>query len=510
MVEEINELAILFKREITDDGFTEEFVPFKVIEGRFVDEEALFVDSKQNVYIHMGADCSVGNAFAGRRNIGETLKINPNRSLNDVKRIMLDEAIKYFYFKNIDEDSSEYGVIKMTNKDTNEEIIFVDKDSNFFYQLYKNKDDGEYDEFDDDDEEEIISSQTTKKKTPSKKHTFNTPKEIVDEIKQYIKGQDAAVEAIVTLLWMKYKHPNIPKTNFLVIGPSGSGKTAIFERAKDLFDVPLVIHGLPGTSQAGFKGHDLDEVLIKLYYNSDKNVSEAENGIVIIDEFDKIANNYSEGGEIVTIGIQNELLKMIEGNVTSIELNNQSKLNIDTKNIVFVCSGAFSKLFENKKEKVIGFDNYAKETQTDKKITTETIIDKGGIIRELAGRLPVIIQLNTLSRDDLKDILLNAKDSIFVAHLNDLLSHGITVENLDELIDTIVDNAIACGIGARGLIKPIKQMFMHIFYEIDNNPDKYEKIIIGKNILNDNRDYTLIPKKVKTKTRKKIEGNLTN
>ena len=506
MVEEINELAILFKREITDDGFTEEFVPFKVIEGRFVDEEALFVDSKQNVYIHMAADCSVGNVFAGRRNLGETLKINPNRSLNDVKKIMLDEAIKYFYFKNIDEDSSEYGVIKMTNKDTNEEIIFVDKDSNFFYQLYKDETDEEY-----DDEEEIISSQIAEKEVkPTKKQTYNTPKEIVDEIKQYIKGQDAAVEAIVTLLWMKYKHPSIPKTNFLVIGPSGSGKTAIFERAKDLFDVPLVIHGLPGTSQAGFKGHDLDEALIKLYYNSDKNVAKAETGIVIIDEFDKIANTNSEGGEIVTVGIQNELLKMIEGNVTSIELSSQSKLNIDTKNIIFVCSGAFSKLFEKKKEKAIGFDNYAKETQTDKKITTETIIDKGGIIRELAGRLPVIIQLNTLTKDDLKDILLNAKDSIFVAHLNDLLSHGITVENLDELIDTIVDNAIACGIGARGLIKPIKEMFMHIFYEIDNNPNKYEKIIIGKNILNDNRDYTLIPKKVKTKTRKKIEGNLTN
>ena len=506
MVEEINELAILFKREITDDGFTEEFVPFKVIEGRFVDEEALFVDSKQNVYIHMAADCSVGNVFAGRRNLGETLKINPNRSLNDVKKIMLDEAIKYFYFKNIDEDSSEYGVIKMTNKDTNEEIIFVDKDSNFFYQLYKDETDEEY-----DDEEEIISSQIAEKEVkPTKKQTYNTPKEIVDEIKQYIKGQDAAVEAIVTLLWMKYKHPSIPKTNFLVIGPSGSGKTAIFERAKDLFDVPLVIHGLPGTSQAGFKGHDLDEALIKLYYNSDKNVAKAETGIVIIDEFDKIANTNSEGGEIVTVGIQNELLKMIEGNVTSIELSSQSKLNIDTKNIIFVCSGAFSKLFEKKKEKAIGFDNYAKETQTDKKITTETIIDKGGIIRELAGRLPVIIQLNTLTKDDLKDILLNAKDSIFVAHLNDLLNHGITVENLDELIDTIVDNAIACGIGARGLIKPIKEMFMHIFYEIDNNPNKYEKIIIGKNILNDNRDYTLIPKKVKTKTRKKIEGNLTN
>ena len=134
----------------------------------------------------------------------------------------------------------------------------------------------------------------------------------------------------------------------------------------------------------------------------------------------------------------------------------------------------------------------------------EKIIDKCGIIRELVGRLPVIIKLNDINknREILKDILLKSDESLLTIMLKTLDQEGIEVEGLDNAIDSIIDGAIEKGIGARGLFGPTRNIFLKVFYEINNNPGKYEKIIFGNNIMNDHRDFVLVPKKAKVKTKK--------
>ena len=511
MVEDnINELAIIFKRIKDEDSLDETFIPFKVVEGFYFEDEDVFIDEEQNVYPHIASTNEIGNAYGSRVTLYDMLKEDTHKSLDDIKNNLLELAEKYTYYKFYDEHDGQFGLVYMKDKETEKEIIFADKDTGAWYDFYNEH---VYNYGDSstttsattatDEKEEVVEEK-------KEKMVFNTPKELVDEIKKNIKGQDAAVETIVTVIWKWLYHPNLPKTNMLLIGQTGCGKTAIFEEIKRLLDIPVVVYGIPGTSQSGYKGRDLDECVVSLFYDSGCNPAKAQKGIIIIDEFDKLGNN-RDSGEVGTTAVQHELLKLIEGTSVPIEVNQMGGTTyIDTTNILFGGSGAFTELFDEKTNIPIGFEMSAKN-ENSKQLTIEKIITKGGIIRELIGRLPVLIQLNNLNEKKpiLREILLEASNSVFMAHVNDLKNKGITIENWDEVIDILVDNAAANKIGARGLISPVVKMFDKIYYEIDNNPDKYDKIIIGKNIVEDNTDFVLVPKKAKTRTRTKNEGNLT-
>lgn len=499
IVEDINEIAIIFKRYKEDENsLIEEYVPSKVVEGYHHEESGVFIDSEQNVYVHIASPAEIGNVYGGRRNLYDVIRINPNRNIYKIRELMLEAASKYQYFKIIDEDSNEYNFIKMRDKETGEITLFNDKDSSEFYSLYK-----ELVPVSSDRKAEYKQSDSTGSNESEETETFNTPLELINEIKKTIKGQDEAIETIVSSIWMKYKYPSIPKTNILLLGPTGVGKTAIFQKLKELLDIPLAIYGAAGTSQAGYKGHDIEEMLTQLYYDSGEDIDKAENGIVIVDEFDKLAKR-GETGDIATIAVQNELLKLIEGCDREVSIDALRSFNINTSNITFVCCGAFTELFETKKEKVVGFNKYPEVVDVNKlKVTPEMIINYG-IIRELVGRLPVIIKMNDInkSHDILKDILLNSNESILTIMVKALEGEGIEVDGLDNIIDSVVDTAIEKNVGARGLFGPTKNIFLKVFYEVDNNPGKYSKVIFGKNIMNDHKDFELVPKKVKTRTKK--------
>ena len=499
MVEEnqIGEFAIIFNRKKRDDGLIEEFIPVRVVEGYYYEEEEYFVDVNQNIYLHIADLTEVGNAYGIRTNAIEIMRANEKFTIVGIKKGILDKALQYEYYKNNDVDSKDFGVVMMRNKETGEVGVFRDKDSDKCYQILLL------------DDNEKLNENNSKKADSEEKQIERenvdnyTPAEIITEIKKTIKGQDKAIEQIVTLLWIKYNFPMIGKTNMMVIGPSGVGKTAIFRKIKEVLGIPVSIYSATGNSQAGYKGHDIEEMLSQLYYNSGGDLERAQNGIIIIDEFDKMSNN-RETGEVGTTAIQNELLKLIEGCERSIQLDNFNSINIDTSNIIFVGCGAFADLLDTKKEvrPTIGFNNYQeKKSANDINVDTEMIINKGGIIRELAGRLPVIIKLNELSRENLKDILLNSDESKLRAVIESFASVGITVDNLDIIIDGLIEEAIVAKIGARGLTKSVMNAFLKIFEELGNNPDKYERIVLGNNILKNNTDYQLIPKKNKKRTK---------
>ena len=497
-----NEIAVIFKRAKQEYELVEEFIPYKVVLGYYYEEETCFVDTEQNVYSHIASQTEIGNAFAGRKNIVEVLKTNQNRPLNDVKKHILDGLKKYSFYKSIDEDSDEYNIIKTKNNETGEITVFRDADTEEYYKMYT-----EVKQCPPKDIPKIIGKIAGEMlaeeiaKAKKQQDSLKTPIEIINEVKKTIKGQDEAITSIVTLLWMKYKYKNVPKTNMLMIGPSGVGKTAIFKKIKRILDIPVSIYAVTGTSQSGYKGHDIEEMLIQLYYDSGKDLNKAQNGIIFIDEFDKLADN-RDNGEIGTIAVQNELLKIIEGTERIISLDSRHTINIDTSNITFVCCGAFTDIYEknNENKKPIGFNlTIDNQDVKKKKITTEDVINYG-IIRELAGRLPIIIELNSLDKENLKDILLNSDESIYRMLIAALTSEGIQIENLDAITDLIVDDAISHKIGARGLNNSTRNIFLKIFYEIGNNPGKYDRVIMGNTIVNDNTDFEL-----KTKKRVKAE-----
>jgi len=294
---------------------------------------------------------------------------------------------------------------------------------------------------------------------------------------------------------------NMRKKNMLIIGPSGVGKTAIFEKIKKILNVPVVIFPVPGLSQAGYVGRSTDEILKQIYYEAEFNLDVAERAIVILDEIDKIAETGRDG--VSTSGVQNELLKIIEGCERYVETGNPRDpyFTIDTSEMIFIGAGAFQELFEKVKPK-IGYSQQEETPKDKNKIDTDKLI-KYGLKRELVGRLPIVIELNNLGAKELKEIIMESDESELLRTMDALDILNVEIENLDEVIDILVEDALTKKIGARGLVFTINNIFEEIFYQIGNNPGVYEKVIIGKNIINNPHDFELIERRTKKKVRVK-------
>jgi len=292
----------------------------------------------------------------------------------------------------------------------------------------------------------------------------------------------------------------------ILIGPTGVGKTAIFKKLQQILDIPVVIFSVPGLSQAGYAGRSTDEILKQVYFETGQSIDVAEKAIVILDEYDKIAYNGSDkSGDVSTVGVQNELLKMIEGYQRVVDINNgMDSFEIDTSNMIFIATGAFQELFDQKEEKSIGFETTTNKTQNDNKkrnITGNDLV-KYGIKKESIGRLPIIVELNQLTKEIFREIITESDESELLAHVEFLKSLGVEVSNLDEIIEILIDDAINKGIGARGLTATISKLFLEVIYEVANNPGKYKEVHLGKDIIGNPSDYKFIENKIIKRTLK--------
>ena len=473
MVEK-KEFAVVFECKLNDDN-TKSFIPVKVIEGKYDSEYNWFVDSEDKVpYIHIEDAPENVLGFANRIVVSfEKYSISSDR-IETIKQEILANAKEYTYLTN-----EVNGCIIATNNVTGDEYLI-------------------------DDYDDIAAEETTEE--IKKDIELNlTPLEIESKVKETIKGQDEAVRKIVTALWTTLKFRNMRKKNMLIVGPSGVGKTAIFEKIKKILNIPVIIFSVPGLSQAGYVGRSTDEILKQVYYESVEDLDLAEKTIVILDEIDKIASH--SGGDVSTSGVQNELLKIIEGCTRYIESSfpGEPGFEMDTSKMIFIATGAFQELHEVKKN-TIGFNQTSSTTPTKTTIDTEKLINYG-LKRELVGRLPIIVELKNLGKEELKDIVVNSDESELIATSNALKELGVEIENLDETIDYIVEDAVKNKLGARGLILTINNLFQEIFYEVGNNPGKYSKVILGPNIIKDKYDFQLIKKRTYTKKRvKTING----